>query len=63
VDAAPAERPEFLNVLADATPADNPLPPGQPLPEMEVEGWINGQPPTKAGSPASIRVVECWAYW
>jgi hypothetical protein len=62
-DAAAAERPAFLDVLAAATPADSPLPPGQPLPELEVEGWINGQPSTTAGSPGSILVVECWAYW
>jgi len=60
---APTERPALLDVLAAATPGDAPLPPGQPLPELAVEGWINGPPSKAAGSAGQILVVECWAYW
>jgi hypothetical protein len=58
-----AGRPEFLDFLAAATPAEKPLPPGQPLPEFAVEGWINGPPSKAAGSNGNILVIECWAYW
>jgi len=59
----PTERPEFLDFLAAAEPEDEPLPPGQPLPELEVEGWINGPPSETAVSAGNILVIECWAYW
>jgi hypothetical protein len=59
----PTERPAFLDVLAAATLADEPLPPGEPLPELTVDGWINGPPSGAAGAAGSILVVECWAYW
>lgn len=60
VSRAPAERPAFIDVLAAATPADAPLPPGEPMPELNVEGWMNGKP-SKADD--DIVVLECWAYW
>ena len=59
----PTERPAFLDVLAAATPANEPLPPGEPLPELAVDGWINGRPSGAAGAAGSILVIECWAYW
>lgn len=58
----PTERPEFLDVLAAAARADAPLPPGEPLPALDVEGWINGNPSNAVDSAGSIVVIECWAY-
>jgi hypothetical protein len=40
--------------------ADEPLPPGEPMPELVAEGWINGEPPNLSGK---IVVLEAWAHW
>ena len=58
---APAEtRPAFLDELAQMEFADEPLPPGEPMPELVAEGWINGEPPNLSGK---IVVLEAWAHW
>lgn len=50
-------------------PEPSPLPktaqlsPGEPLPPIPAEGWING-PPSPAGSPGfRLGVIDVWAAW
>jgi hypothetical protein len=57
---APPQRPTFLDELAEMPLADEPLPPGEPLPPLVAEGWINGPPPSLRGR---VVVLEVWAYW
>lgn len=39
------------------------LQPGQPAPQIEAQGWINGRPPAAEELQGQVVVVEAWAWW
>ena len=41
----------------------NLLPPGTPLPDLAVEGWLNGPGPTNDELRGQVVVIDVWAYW
>lgn len=36
---------------------------GTVMPELKVDGWINGPGPTSSELRGQIWLVDCWAYW
>jgi thiol-disulfide isomerase/thioredoxin len=36
---------------------------GSPMPELVVEGWLNGPGPTNEELKGKIVVIDAWAYW
>lgn len=41
----------------------SPLKPGDLLPAIEPEGWINGPPPAPGSAGVCLHVVDAWAHW
>lgn len=37
--------------------------PGEVFPEIQADGWINGEPPSKSELAGHIVVVDVWASW
>ena len=33
------------------------------MPEIQAEGWLNGDGPTKADLEGKVVVIECFAHW
>ena len=39
------------------------LGPGQPMPPIHVEGWLNGPGPSPESLKGKVLVVDAWAHW
>lgn len=44
-------------------PRTAPLEPGDLLPLFEVEGWVNGPPPSPGAAGVKLLVVDLWSHW
>ena len=44
-------------------PSRGGLGPGNPMPAIEAEGWLNGPAPTPEHLKGNVLVVDAWAYW
>lgn len=40
-----------------------PLGIGEEMPELEAEGWLNGDEPAEDDFKDKVVVIEVWAYW
>ena len=39
------------------------LGPGQLLPQLQAEGWLNGTAPSNEALIGRVVVIDCWAFW
>lgn len=43
--------------------AHQPFGPGRPMPQIEAQGWLNGEGPTRESLAGKVVVLNVWASW